>query len=68
MPEFIRVKDKNTKHEYDIAPRSFREARHERLDRKTYPDLSGPNARPRPVKHYTPPAQAKSSSASSKEK
>lgn len=54
MPSFVRVRDKVTGHEYDLAAGAFDPDKHARVNApKQYPDLSGPAARPRPVKHRT---------------
>lgn len=45
---FIRVKDKNTKHEYDIHRQAFKPEKHEALDEKRYPPVSSP----RRPKHF----------------
>jgi hypothetical protein len=49
MTKYIRVKDKATKHEYDIPEQKFDKAKHEPLDRKHYP----PTTRPRAAKPFT---------------
>lgn len=54
MPTFIRVSDRDTGHEYDVDERSFDPASHLKVNRPAqYPDLSGPGARPRPMKAHT---------------
>lgn len=54
MPAFMRVRDKSTGHEFDISPRAFDEELHTRVQAtRQYPDLTGPTARPRPVKYRT---------------
>lgn len=54
MPTFIRVRDKSTGHEYDIAASTFDETLHTKVNSpKQYPDLTGPAARPRPPKFRT---------------
>lgn len=53
-PRWVRVRDKDTGHEYDIAPSVFDPAAHTRLNAPVaYPDLYGDTARPRPAKHRT---------------
>lgn len=49
MPTWVRVRDKSTGHEYDVAASAVREDAHEVL--KDYPENSGLTARPRPAKH-----------------
>jgi hypothetical protein len=49
MPEWVRVRDKDTGHEYDVAPSAVRDDAHEVLE--DYPPNSGTTARPRPPKH-----------------
>lgn len=53
MPTWIRVRDKQTGHEYDVAPNAhaIRSGAVEVL--ADYPKNSGLTARPRPVKHRT---------------
>lgn len=60
MPTWIRVKDKRTRHQYDVDERAFREDLHERLNSDRYPDLSGPGKRPRPAKPHVPRARSAS--------
>lgn len=53
MPTWLRVRDKQTGHEYDVAPNSaaIRSGAVEVL--ADYPKNSGLTARPRPAKHRT---------------
>lgn len=53
MPTWVRVKDKSTGHEYDVAESALDPEVHTRLSSRKYPDVSGPYARPRPAKHNT---------------
>lgn len=50
MPNYIRVKDDATGHEYDVDEVSLR---HGMTPIDGYPENSGPSARPRPAKHFT---------------
>lgn len=60
MPDFVRVRDKSTRHEYDVP------AKHPKIgtdleplnDPKRWPDLSGVHARPRPAVYRTDKAGA----------
>lgn len=52
MTTWVRVRDRHTGHQYDVAESAFREERHVKVNAsKQWPDLSGPTARPRPAKH-----------------
>lgn len=54
MPTWVRVKDRATGHEYDVAESAFNPDAHVKVNKPAqYPDLSGPYARPRPAKHNT---------------
>lgn len=46
---YVRVKDKRTKHEYDVLEHKVDPDKHTRLDKKHYPAVS----RPRPAKPFT---------------
>lgn len=51
---WIRVRDKETGHEYDVADRGYDPDLHTKVNApKQYPDLSGPTARPRPARLRT---------------
>lgn len=54
MTTWVRVRDRDTGHEYDVAESAFRPEVHVKVNKPAqYPDLSGPAARPRPAKHST---------------
>lgn len=45
---FVRVRDKATRHQYDVAESAFDPEKHERLNRKDYP----PSRTARPAKPH----------------
>ncbi len=47
MPTWIRVKDKDTGHTYDIAEESFDDNAHQKVNSQQWPDLTEDNERPR---------------------
>ena len=52
VPTWIRVTDRDTGHQYDVAGAAFRPEAHLKVNApKQYPDLYGPGARPRRPKH-----------------
>lgn len=52
VPAWVRVRDRDTGHEYDVAGTAFDAELHTKVNAsKQYPDLYGPGARPRPAKH-----------------
>lgn len=54
MPAFIRVRDKSTNHEFDVAESAFDADTMTRVNAsKQYPDVSGDNAYPRETKVRT---------------
>lgn len=54
MTTWVRVKDRSTGHEYDVAESAFRPEAHVRVNKPAqYPDLSGAGHRPRRAKHNT---------------
>lgn len=53
MPTWIRVRDRATGHEYDVADSAFNPDAHERLSKSQFPNVSGLYARSRPAKHRT---------------
>lgn len=56
MPKFVRVKDPDTKHEFDVpeADPRIKAGRLERIKSDRYPPVD----RPRRAKHYLPPMKA----------
>lgn len=56
MPtEFVRVRDKSTRHEYTIPGGAFREDAHELVTRKSA-QATDSTGRPLPAKYYIPRA------------
>lgn len=47
---YLRVRDKETGHQYDVLEEKVDRTVHEPLDEKRYP----PTSRPRPPKHHVP--------------
>ncbi len=48
---WVRVRDKTTGHEYDVAEGAINPAAHEKLNSSAYPDLTGELDLPRPDKY-----------------
>lgn len=59
MPTFVRVQARDTGHQYDVDERAFDPEIHVKVNKPAqYPNLSGPGARPRPMKaHITKAGQ-----------
>jgi hypothetical protein len=67
MPTWVRCRDRETGHEFDLAPEDIRIADDSVEVLKDYPEVSGLTAQPRPPKHrvdkagqsanQTPPAE-----------
>ncbi len=54
MPTWIRVEDKSTGHQFDIAEQAFDQDAHKKVNAsKRWPDLAEDNARPRPALYRT---------------
>lgn len=53
MPTFVRVRDKDTGHEYDLSPQDSRVRDGVVEVLEDYPQNTGASARPRPAKHRT---------------
>lgn len=51
MTTFVRVEDKTTGHQYDLPKTAVDPEAHELLNSPEFPDLTGPQARPRPPVH-----------------
>lgn len=64
MTEFLRVRDKSTRHEYTIPAAAFREDAHERVTRKGAEAVDSVG-RPLPAKYRTQTSPASASESTS---
>jgi hypothetical protein len=65
MPDFVRVRDKSTRHQFDVPAAHPQIGKGLELinDQKRWPDLTGLHAAPRPPLHYTEKGQAATATA-----
>lgn len=64
MPEFVRVRDKDTKHEYSVVDSAVDPAAHEVLKEPG----AEPDGSPIPPKHYEAPAKTSAGGQGSSDK